>query len=116
MSDEPVHRSVADARSAIALEVSPDNGGEKVTTWRCLLYGDVFELAPTGYSPDEDIFLTPLSTTPGQGLDLVGAYRAPKTFKYRQLNAAGMEVTCDIIGAYNPFPWKTTVCADGNGD
>jgi hypothetical protein len=80
----------------IAIEVSPDSTPE-VTAWRCLLYGDVYELAVS--APGESSELTP-DPLQQKEIPMVLSYHAPKGYSYRQLNSQGSEVTVDIMGEY----------------
>lgn len=86
----------ANLTRCISIEVSPDNLEEAVIAWRCLLYGDVFEVVAASDRPP-----TPVTadTSPGD-LSKAYPYPRPKGFEYRQLNDPGSEVTVDILGAY----------------
>ncbi|KAK8865695.1 hypothetical protein IAR55_000840 [Kwoniella newhampshirensis] len=76
----------------IAIEVSQDQAQINETAWRCVLYGDVFELAMEGAN---DQLPTPI-TSNGE-IPVMSVYNAPKGFVYRQLNDPDSEVTVDII-------------------
>ncbi|WWD18126.1 hypothetical protein CI109_102575 [Kwoniella shandongensis] len=76
----------------IAIEVASEHAQSNETAWRCVLYGDVFELAKEGAN---DQLPTP-ATINGE-IPVMSAYKAPEGFVYRQLNDPGSEVTCDII-------------------
>ncbi|WVF70849.1 hypothetical protein IAT40_005643 [Kwoniella sp. CBS 6097] len=79
----------------IAIEVSSEATANQ-TAWRCILYGDVYELAPEGTEGAEK----PRSTKAVNGekdIPIMPAYTPAKGFAYRQLNDPGAEVTCDVI-------------------
>ncbi|KAK4684138.1 hypothetical protein P7C73_g6063, partial [Tremellales sp. Uapishka_1] len=73
----------------IALEKAPELPDPAVHAWRCLIYGDLFELVESsGQPPTAD------SATDFQ---MIRSYKTPKGYEYRQLNSKGSEVTCDIM-------------------
>lgn len=74
--------------SLIALEAFPEAGLE-VDAWRCLLYGDLYELAPKDFVDPEP------RTSPAP--DSLSNVKAPPGFKYRRLNPEGFEVTVDVF-------------------
>jgi len=89
-----LERSRVDPDRCITIEVSPDNTNETTTAWRCLLYGDVYEVAKASGFP-----FTPQSMDMKNGeLSMVQAYTAPDGFEFKQLNDPGAEVTADILG------------------
>lgn len=61
----------------------------EVDAWRCLLYGDLYELAPKDYMDTDP------STSPAP--DSLKDIKAPPGFKYRRLNPEGFEVTVDVF-------------------
>lgn len=75
-------------RSLIALEAFAEAGLE-VDAWRCLLYGDLYELAPKDYVDSGP------STSPAP--ESLKDIKAPPGFKYRRLNPEGFEVTVDVF-------------------
>ncbi len=74
----------------ITVEISPDSTVEQ-TSWRCLLYGDAFEVA----NGEGD-----KSATADEKEWALFNTKAPRGLHYRQLNAAGSEVTVDIMGRF----------------
>ncbi|OCF33229.1 hypothetical protein I316_04970 [Kwoniella heveanensis BCC8398] len=79
----------------ISIEVSFE-ATETQNAWRCILYGDVYELAPEGTDGAEK----PRSNKALNGekdIPIMPAYTPAKGFGYRQLNDPGAEVTCDVI-------------------
>ncbi|WVW80359.1 hypothetical protein I302_102339 [Kwoniella bestiolae CBS 10118] len=90
-SDGAVDKGVFLKIRVLAVEVNPDPSKSSLTGWRCLMYGDVFELAKEGAPGTE--------TDDGDSDDtsLVHHYKAPKGYAYRQLNELRSEVTVDVI-------------------
>jgi hypothetical protein len=78
----------------ITIELSPDSTPDALG-WRCLVYGDLFELAIAGTSSADQLAGGPLQ--PGE-VPLVISHKAPKGFEFRRLNQKGAEVTADIMG------------------
>lgn len=77
----------------IAIELSPDNKKGGIDAYRCLLYGDVFELK---HSAEVKRLTTPSN---GNGeVPLMTVHTPTRGFEYFQLNDAGSEVTVDIMG------------------
>ncbi|WVR05657.1 hypothetical protein IAU60_002679 [Kwoniella sp. DSM 27419] len=82
----------------LAIERVTEGIASDTTGWRCMLYGDLYELAEEGY---DGVGPAPLLLPAVQGalqdVPIVPAYQAAKGYKYRQLNDPGSEVTCDVI-------------------
>ncbi|WRT65891.1 uncharacterized protein IL334_002842 [Kwoniella shivajii] len=78
----------------IAVEVNPGSAKPDQTAWRCLLYGDIFELAKEG---DATQLPTPNSAIDSSKDSLNVHYQSAKGFVYRQLNETDSEVTVDVI-------------------
>ncbi|WWD05517.1 hypothetical protein V865_003595 [Kwoniella europaea PYCC6329] len=78
----------------LAVEVHPDPSKPNTTGWRCVVYGDVFELAKEGTPGTESLKEANGDT---DDTSLVHHYPAPKGYDYRQLNEKESEVTVDII-------------------
>ncbi|ORX35433.1 hypothetical protein BD324DRAFT_632818 [Kockovaella imperatae] len=76
----------------ITLEISPDSTPEQ-HSWRCLLYGDVFEVV--NYQSDKPA--TWVIAQNGTEESLTLTHPAAKGYSYHQLNDAGSEVTVDIM-------------------
>ena len=81
----------------ITLETSPDSTPETLS-WRCLLYGDVFEVVSgTSARP-----ATWVISQDGTQESLTLTHPSAKGHSYHQLNDKGSEVTVDIMGEPHP--------------
>nr|XP_019011872.1 uncharacterized protein I206_02707 [Kwoniella pini CBS 10737]OCF50653.1 hypothetical protein I206_02707 [Kwoniella pini CBS 10737] len=90
-SDGAMDRGVFLKIRLIAIEVN--TSFPTSTGWRCILYGDLFELAKEGTPGAEPT----QATNGGTDDSLVRFYKPPRGFAYKQLNEAASEVTVDII-------------------
>ncbi|WWC87980.1 uncharacterized protein L201_002882 [Kwoniella dendrophila CBS 6074] len=88
-SDGALDRAVFFKIRVIAIEVTNITEANS-TGWRCILYGDVFELAKEGADGvQSDVELNDRS--------LVRHYKPAKGYAYRQLNETDSEVTVDVV-------------------
>ena len=92
------HRSRLTFR-IIALSVQDtDAATQTATAWRCGIYGDLFELVP---EQDANGLHQPLAQVVMKGEEpVVAVHKAPKGYKYRQLNDADTEVMVDVVGEF----------------
>jgi len=66
------------------------------TSWRCVLYGDIFEIKAKTDDSGDDVFLV---ATPRSGEHPVTtSYAMPSGYQYNQLNDTGSEITVDVLG------------------
>lgn len=82
----------------ISIEVTDtDSKDQTAVSWRCVAYGDIFELVPESTPGDLD---PPLIQVAGAGkeIPIVTAHQAPKGYRYKKLNDAETEVTSDVVG------------------
>ena len=77
----------------ITIEVSPDATEDK-HAWRCLLYGDAFELSNAENSPAQPT----LTIKTDEGEPITYHHPVVKGYAYKQLNDQSSEVTADIMG------------------
>lgn len=70
---------------------------QEAVSWRCVAYGDIYELVPAS-EPGED--RPPMAQFAGKRSEdpIVRQHRAPKGYKYRQINDQDTEVTSDVVG------------------
>lgn len=61
-----------------------------VDAWRCVLYGDLYELAPKDFAEPD-----PSSRSPAP--ESLKDVKTPPEFKFRRLNPEGYEVTVDLF-------------------
>jgi len=94
------HRSRLTFR-IIALSVQDtDAATQTATAWRCGIYGDLFELVP---EQDANGLHQPMAQIVMKGEEpVVAVHKAPKGYKYRQLNDADTEVMVDVVGEFYP--------------
>nr|XP_018264929.1 uncharacterized protein I303_03111 [Kwoniella dejecticola CBS 10117]OBR87087.1 hypothetical protein I303_03111 [Kwoniella dejecticola CBS 10117] len=90
-SDGAMDRGVFLKIRLIAIEVN--NTTPTSTGWRCVLYGDLFELAKEGTPGSEPTH----ASNGGSDTSLVRFYKPPRGFAYKQLNEVASEVTVDVI-------------------
>jgi hypothetical protein len=85
----------------IALSVAEtDPASQTARAWRCNIFGDLFELVP---EQDAQGLAQPMAQVTMKGTEpLVQTLRAPRGYKYRQLNDADTEVTVDVCGESPP--------------
>ena len=81
----------------IALMVKEtDNTTQTATSWKCGVFGDLYELVPESIAQGVQ---QPMSQVVMKGEEpLVTVLRAPKGYKYRQLNGSDTEVMVDVVG------------------
>jgi hypothetical protein len=81
----------------IALSVQDtDATTQSATAWRCGIFGDLFELVPES---DAQGLPQPMAQVLMKGEEpVVAVHKAPKGYKYRQLNDADTEVMVDVVG------------------
>jgi len=70
-----------------------DESTPETTQWQCILYGDLYELAPS--IPGR---INPLPAPPSANgeISTIRDYIPPRDYEFRQLNDSGSEVTVDI--------------------
>jgi hypothetical protein len=81
----------------IALSVQDtDSATQTATAWRCGIFGDLFELVP---EQDSAGLPQPMAQVvmKGEG-PVVAIHKAPKGYRYRQLNDSDTEVMVDVVG------------------
>ncbi|RXK42560.1 hypothetical protein M231_00114 [Tremella mesenterica] len=72
----------------ITVEITPST--DKETSFLCLCYGDLFEVADASSEK-------PTTQSQPQQSSPLPSDKPPKGYEYRQLNDPGFEVTCDVI-------------------
>lgn len=86
-------------RRAIAIVTAKtETEGDKIQ-WRCVLYGDLYELANKSVGPAEGAekgrgSVAKVVLLNGESFP----YKTPRGLEFRQLNSQGSEVTLDILG------------------
>lgn len=83
----------------ISLEVQKTDAILNAVAWRCMTYGDLYELIPEAqaeYTPQ------PVAQCAMKGSgSILKKHKAPKGFKYRQINLPDTEITVDVSGKSN---------------